>query len=199
MTGAATHHPPRQRFAPRQPPARSGQTCPGCAHLKGLLAEQRQGTRELTAGLAVFLAARSAERARRRRAAEPLYDYEAEADVLGVMLRGACPLSPALFAAPTHHALATAVATGELAPELLTPEMRGYRRGLMLRRCTPERLAEAMDDLVEAARCRRALRAAEEAVRALRRPGGVGAAREELRRALALLETPQLEPLEVTP
>ncbi|WP_437731280.1 hypothetical protein [Sorangium sp. So ce1335] len=197
MTSAATYQPPRQYLAPRQAPARPAPRCERCVYLKGLLTEQRRALHELTAGLAVFLAARNAARIRRRRAAEPLYDYEAEADVLGAMLRGACPLPPALFAAPWHHELALAVATGELAPELMLPEMRGYRRGLMLRTCTPERLDVAMDELVALARCRRALRAAEAAVRALRRPGGRDAAREELRRALALLEQP--EPIEVTP
>ncbi|WP_437606274.1 hypothetical protein WMF20_35480 [Sorangium sp. So ce834] len=182
----------RSEGRPRDRPAPSA-TCPRCSHLRGLLLEQRRALHELTAGLAVFLAARKSERLRRRRAAEALYDYEAEADVLGAMLRGACPLPPALFAAPWHYELALAVATGQLDQTLLLPEMRGYRRGLMRRRCTPERMDEAMEDVVTLARCRRALRAVEEAAKALRRPGGVGAAREELRHALSLLEQPQDE------
>jgi hypothetical protein len=144
--------------------------------------------RELAAGLALVLAARQVDRVRWRRDAEPLYDYEAEADVLGPMLRGACPLPPALFAAPWHFEIAQAIATGELGDAHMTPEMRGYRRGLIGRECTPERLDEAMAELVALARCRRALDAAVNGLKSLRQPGGAGAAREELRRALALLE-----------
>ncbi|WP_437799538.1 hypothetical protein [Sorangium sp. So ce693] len=201
MTGAATCRPQEQRGAPMPAPPRPGTACMLCAilafekaeqrdHFRGLLAEQRDLGNELMAGLGVYLAARHADRGRRQRAAEPLYDYNAECDVLGAMLRGPCAMPPELFAAPMHFELATAISTGQLTPELMLPEMRGYRRGLMRRRCTPERLAQAFDELVTMTRRRRALEATVNALRALHRPDGMATARAELRRALGLLWRP---------
>lgn len=159
-------------------------------HFRSLLAYQRRLCKDLAAGLGIYLAARRSERIRRERALDPPLDYQAERDVLGAMLRGAVALPAELFAAPTHHALATAIATGQLTDELMLPEMRGYRRGLMRRRCSPERLAEAFDALVALALRRRALDATLNALRALHRPDGLPAARAELRRALGSLWRP---------
>jgi hypothetical protein len=200
----ALGYPPREAIHGRTDTKPQRPPCANCAtareyvkrareqegYLKSLMFEQRAAMSELGLLVAIVLGSRRAEWIRQRRAMEPPYDYEAEADMLGAALRSATSLPPELFAGPTHRELATAISTGELAPLLLAPEMRGYRRGLKRRTTTPQRLTEAARELYELAARRRALEAAEQAVLQLRRSGGAPAAREELRKALDLLQVP---------
>jgi hypothetical protein len=127
---------------------------------------------------------------RARREAEPLVDLAAERVVLGMALERAELLPPpALFAGPTHRELAVAIQTGSLAPVVLAPEMRGYRRGLrrMARRATFEQLRRAVEALLAVAERRAAIAAAERALVALRTWAPPAEAAAEMRRALVAL------------
>lgn len=172
--------------------------CIECGYLRGLLAEQRAALTTLSVVVCAVIGAQRAQRVRAQREAFPPVDLAAERVVLGMALERAEAPQPELFAGPTHRELASAIRTGELAPVLLAPEMRGYRRGLcrVARRATIAQKTAACDALLAAAERRAALAAAERAVDALRSWAPTDDAADELRRALALVEA--AEPQEGT-
>ncbi len=99
-------------------------------------------------------------------------------------------ITPDSFGDSHHRALAVAVVSGVLAPELLQPEARGYRWGLLDEPPPPaDDLAQAIATVAVLARRRRALAVVGEALTALRHPGSeVHRLAATLREAADILE-----------
>lgn len=140
-------------------------------HQRGLLRDLWEALRTVLEGVCLARAADDLARwARLRVESVPLVDIEAEGVVLGDALARAKLLHLEVddFAWPHHRVLALAVVTGHLADELLAPEARGYRRGLLRARRPIEEVAGAHVRVGDLSRQRRALRVAEGACAGLR-------------------------------
>jgi hypothetical protein len=161
-------------------------------HQRGLLRDLWKALRTVLEGICLARAADDLARwARLRVESVALVDIEAEGVVLGDALVRAKLLYLEVedFAWPHHRALALAIVTGHLADELLAPEARGYRRGL-LRACRPiEEVVRAHVRVGDHSRQRRVLRIAEGACAGLRLDGcDFVLTAAELRAAADLLE-----------
>ena len=125
----------------------SDRRCPRCSYLASLRRDQCGVVADVLQGVLLAGAVNAMGRTARLRAMAPPIDIEAERIVLGAALRTGAPLIPELFGDEFHYALAVAITTGQLAPELLYPEAVGYRRGLRRARCGSIELHAAVDTL----------------------------------------------------
>lgn len=143
-------------------------------HQRGLLVALWEALQTLIEGVCLARAADELARLSRRRGERfGLVDIEAEGVVLGDALVRAklLHLDVEAFGYPHHRALALAIGTGHLEEELLAPEARGYRRGLVRARRPLEDVARAHVRVAHLARQRRALMIAEGACAGLRVDG----------------------------